>query len=356
MRLNESHLRAAPATTDWGRALARALRGDGVASHFQPIVDLGRGEIAGHEALLRFPGHPVSSPARWLEVAHDHGCGAELEAVALRSALAAAPVRPRGTFLSVNIAPGVLTHRAVQDAFFDQPSLAGVVVELTEHSRVEHYGRLADELDRLRALGAVIAVDDTGAGYAGLQHLVSIRPEIIKLDRALVAGIDQDRPRRALVEMFDSFANRFDAWVLAEGVETPGELATLRRLGIPLAQGYLLARPAAAWQQLSAEATAVLGELGRQPSGPTLRLLLEPVAASDDRAAGRRRHLPVRGGAPGAPPRRRPPLRPAAVHRRHRHRPRPGADGAPRGAARGPGQRTRLTCDFSAATQVRVAQ
>lgn len=280
MRLNESHLRAAPATTDWGRALARALRGDGVASHFQPIVDLGRGAVAGHEALLRFPGHPVSSPARWLEVAHDHGCGAELEAVALRSALAAAPVRPRGTFLSVNIAPGVLTHRAVQDAFLDQPSLAGVVVELTEHSRVAHYGRLADELDRLRALGAVIAVDDTGAGYAGLQHLVSIRPEIIKLDRTLVAGIDQDRPRRALVEMFGSFANRFDAWVLAEGVETAGELVTLRRLGIPLAQGYLLARPAAAWQQLSAEATAVLGELGQQPSGPTLRLLLEPVATA----------------------------------------------------------------------------
>ena len=86
----------------------------------------------------------------------------------------------------------------------------------------------------------MIAVDDTGAGYAGLHHLISVRPEIIKLDRTLVAGIDTDRPRRALVEMFGSFANRFDAWVLAEGVETAAELATLRRIGVPLAQGFLL--------------------------------------------------------------------------------------------------------------------
>jgi EAL domain-containing protein (putative c-di-GMP-specific phosphodiesterase class I) len=275
------HLRRASAAADWSRALPRVLRGEGVASHFQAIVDLEHGDIAGHEALLRLPGHAVSTPADWIAAAHAHGCGPELEAVALRTALAARAQLPAGTFLSVNVGPAALCHPAVRSVFTEEPCLDGVVVELTEHSRVEHYGMLASELDRLREAGAAIAVDDTGAGYAGLQHLLSIRPEMIKLDRSLVAGIDGNRPKRALVEMFRAFANRFDAWVVAEGVETSGELATLRRLGVPLAQGYLLARPAPRWQELSAEAGVHLAELAGQPAaGPTLRLLLEPAAAT----------------------------------------------------------------------------
>lgn len=263
--------------TDWVRMLARALRGEGLAVHFQPIVDLHVGAVVGHEALLRFPGHPVSSPAEWVEAAHAHGCGAELEALAIHLALAARSDLPAGTFLSVNVAPGVLPHPAVRDAFLGAADLDGVVVELTEHSRVEHYGILAAELERLRSLGGVIAVDDTGAGYAGLHHLISVRPEIIKLDRTLVAGIDRDRPRRALVEMFGAFANRFDAWVLAEGVETTGELGTLRQIGVPLAQGYLLGRPTPGWSDVSAEARAHLHALADAQAGPTLRLLLEPA-------------------------------------------------------------------------------
>ena len=261
--------------TDWVRMLARALRGEGVGIHFQPIVDLERGQVVGHEALLRFPGHAVGSPAAWVDAAHAHGCGAELEALAIRLALDARRELPAGTFLSVNVAPAVLPHPAVRDAFADAGALDGVVVELTEHSRVEHYGVLAAELERLRSAGGVIAVDDTGAGYAGLHHLISVRPEIIKLDRTLVAGIDRDRPRRALVEMFGAFANRFDARVLAEGVETTGELGTLRQIGVPLAQGYLLGRPAPGWSDVSAEARDHLRSLERARTGDTLRLLVE---------------------------------------------------------------------------------
>jgi EAL domain-containing protein (putative c-di-GMP-specific phosphodiesterase class I) len=263
--------------TDWVRMLARALRGEGVAIHFQPIVDLERGQVVGHEALLRFPGHAVGSPAEWVDAAHAHGCGAELEALAIRLALDARRDLPADTFLSVNVAPAVLPHPAIRDAFADA-ALDGVVVELTEHSRVEHYGVLAAELERLRSAGGVIAVDDTGAGYAGLHHLISVRPEIIKLDRTLVAGIDRDRPRRALVEMFGAFANRFDAWVLAEGVETTGELGTLRQIGVPLAQGYLLGRPAPGWSDVSIEARDHLRTLERARTGDTLRLLVESQA------------------------------------------------------------------------------
>lgn len=274
---SQPSLRSATVPTDWTRALARALRGDGVTSHFQAIVNLQDAAVVGHEALMRFPGHAIVSPAAWLEAAHAHGCGAELEAVALRCALASRDRLPAGAFLSVNVTPAVLSHPAVREAFLGEGSLNGVVVEVTEHARVEHYGVLASELDRLRSAGATIAVDDTGAGYAGLQHLLSIRPEMIKLDRTLIAGIDQDRPQRALVEMLRSFASRFGAWVVAEGVETAGELATLRRLGVPLAQGYLLGRPGPGWQALSEEAGARLGELASLTTGPTLRLLVEPA-------------------------------------------------------------------------------
>lgn len=262
--------------TDWVRMLARALRGEGMAVHFQPIVDLHAGTVVGHEALLRFPGHPVTSPADWFEAAHHHGCGAELEALALHLALDARGGLPTDTFLSVNVAPGVLSHPAVRDALMGA-DLGGIVVELTEHSKVEHYGVLDAELERIRSAGGVIAVDDTGAGYAGLHHLVSVRPEVIKLDRTLVAGIDRDRPRRALVEMFGAFANRFDAWVLAEGVETTGELGTLRQIGVPLAQGYLLGRPAPDWSGVSDEARDHLRSLEVGRDGDSLRLLVEPV-------------------------------------------------------------------------------
>ncbi len=297
------HTRSAPAATGLARALPAVLAGDGLTTHFQPIVDLQRRTVVGHEALLRFPGETVSSPAAWIEAAHLHGCGAELEAAALRSALAARSRLPAGAFLSVNVAPAVLSHPAVREAFRDPAGLTGVVVELTEHSKVDHYGSLAPELDRLRAAGAVIAVDDTGAGYAGMQHLLSIRPEMIKLDRTLIAGIDRDRPQQALVEMFRAFANRFDAWVVAEGVETPAELATLRRLGVPLAQGFLLARPACDWQELSAEAEVHLRALATEPAGPTLRLLVEPAAASAraGRRSGRRCGCTSTPGSPRPP-------------------------------------------------------
>ncbi len=278
---------------DWPRSLARALRGEGVAVHFQPIVDLALGRVAGYEALLRFPGHAVASPADWFEAAHQHGCGAHLEAIAIRLALEARTTMPADAFLSVNVAPGVLRHGAIREAFLTVPDLDGVVVELTEHSRVEHYDTLAGELDRLRSAGAAIAVDDTGAGYAGLHHLISVRPEIIKLDRTLVAGIDTDRPRRALVEMFGSFANRFDSWVLAEGVETEAELATLHRIGVPLAQGYLLGSPGPALLPVTDQAREHLRALDRQRAGATLRVLVEPGSATSVTPVGGRSALEI---------------------------------------------------------------
>jgi EAL domain-containing protein (putative c-di-GMP-specific phosphodiesterase class I) len=119
------------------------------------------------------------------------------------------------------------------------------VLELTEHDEIPDYELLRQSLDRYRSLGARIAVDDAGAGYAGLQHILSLTPEILKLDLQLIRGIDQDIARRALVRCLVDFASEIGAAVLAEGISSLAELDVLRAVGVPLGQGYCLGRPAA---------------------------------------------------------------------------------------------------------------
>ena len=221
-----------------GRSPARAW-----SPHFQPIVDLYRGTVIGYEALVRFQGYPVPDPAQWFAAARRHGRAPQLEALALSTALDSRPDLPANTFLALNVGPDVLDHPDVLAVWEQHPDLTGVVIELTEHARIDSYELLEPALDRLRDAGALIAIDDAGAGYAGLQHLIGIRPHIIKLDRQLVSGVDRDETKHALVEMISTFASRIDACVLAEGIEQLGELDAVVGLGVPMAQGYLLAGP-----------------------------------------------------------------------------------------------------------------
>jgi len=127
-----------------------------------------------------------------------------------------------------------------------------VVLEITEHVPVDDYPRLAQALRGLDG-DIRLAVDDAGAGYAGLKHILEIRPHIVKLDVALVRSVDTDIARQALIGSLISFATRTDATVLAEGVETAREFESLRQMGVTLGQGYLLGRPAPAgtWQRLA---------------------------------------------------------------------------------------------------------
>jgi hypothetical protein len=156
-------------------------------------------------------------------------------------------------------------------------------VELTEHERIDSYAALEPALDRLRSSGALLAIDDAGAGYAGLQHVLTLRPHVIKLDRALVEGLDRDEAKRALVEMIGTLAGRLDAWLLAEGIETAEELDVLVGMGVPLAQGYFLGRPGPAFPPMESEAaTRILGQLRLQRGGG-LRHLLEHVPVARDR-------------------------------------------------------------------------
>jgi EAL domain-containing protein (putative c-di-GMP-specific phosphodiesterase class I) len=120
-----------------------------------------------------------------------------------------------------------------------------VVLELTEHDAVTEYDELGTALDRLRDLGIRVAIDDAGSGYSSLQHILRLRPDIIKLDIALTRGIDADPARRALAEALVSFGREIGALITAEGIETAEQLDTLRRIGARYGQGYHLARPAA---------------------------------------------------------------------------------------------------------------
>lgn len=225
-------------------AAVRAARHPGVLRMaFQPIIDTARGTVAGYESLARFSGPPDVPPDRWFAIARSAGVGAELEARALRTALEARAVLPRNCFLTVNVGPDALLAPPVRAVLAAAGDLRGVVVEITEQIAVADYDALLAAIAPVRAAGALLAVDDAGAGFASLKHVTVLRPDFVKVDRDLVAGIDTDETKAAVVEALGMFASRLDAWLIAEGVETGAELERLLSLRVPLAQGYALGWP-----------------------------------------------------------------------------------------------------------------
>ena len=216
----------------------------------------------------------------WFRIAYEMGVGHELEARSVGCALAGRSSLPRNHFLTVNIDPDALESGAVMDVFGAEGDLRGVVVEITEHHPLGDGG--ADSaLERLRSLGAMIALDDAGSGYAGMQQILRLRPSILKVDRSLVDGVDVDESKVAMLEMLGTFANRVDAWVVAEGVETAGEAARLAALGIPLVQGFFFARPSGGWPRPDRHALDALVEYPT-PGDETLHHLLEDAAVHDE--------------------------------------------------------------------------
>jgi diguanylate cyclase (GGDEF)-like protein len=257
---------------------------DGVVPVFQPLVSLTTGQVAGYEALARFPHPPARRPDEWFAVAQRVGLGPELEARAVRAATQAAD-RPAGTFLSFNLSASALMSDAAIEALpYD---LTHIVIEITENERVADGDRLAERLKPLRARGARIAVDDAGAGYSGLQQVMKIQPDIIKLDRSLVANVDSDPAKAALIDSFVRFARRTGASVCAEGIETPEELKVLADLDVTYGQGFGLARPGPPWAQVGAWVAGTLrsrearaaAEPSSNPSGENADLRLASLTS-----------------------------------------------------------------------------
>lgn len=213
----------------------------------QPIMDLRRRTPVGYEALSRFSdfhGAP-RRPDQVFAEASRLGLGVRLEQAAVRDALALLPDLPAGTYLSVNFSPATLLDPGTYD-LLTASQLDRIVVELTEHDQIQDYPALLGALAGLRARGLRLAVDDAGSGFASLQHITRLQPDIIKLDIAFVRNVDTDPSRRAVARAMIAFAAELGASLVAEGIETAEELAQLRTLGAQLGQGYHLARPTSA--------------------------------------------------------------------------------------------------------------
>ncbi|GBC86408.1 Putative cyclic-di-GMP phosphodiesterase YlaB [bacterium HR12] len=208
---------------------------------YQPVVDLASRAVVGWEALARFTDPPGGGPQAWFAEAAEVGLGVELEIAAAEAAFAALRRIPLDTYLAINVSQRTVLSPALLEAV--RPHAERIVLELTEHERVTDYAALGSALQRLRELGVRVAIDDAGAGFASLRHILDVRPDIVKLDVTLTRGIDTDHARRALAVALISFAEEMRITIVAEGIETDEELRALRELGVRFGQGYHLGRP-----------------------------------------------------------------------------------------------------------------
>jgi len=208
--------------------------------YLQPISRLDDGMVIGVEALTRFE-DGTRPDIRFAEAAR-LGLGVALERATLTAAIETAAALPPQVALSVNISPDVLQHdRSLREiiAGANRP----VIVELTEHERIDDYDAVRAAFARLGP-DTRLAVDDAGSGYASLRHILSLQPSFVKLDMAWVRGIDRDPVRRSLVSGLAYFAAATGCQLIAEGIESEDERRALLELGVRLGQGFLLGRPA----------------------------------------------------------------------------------------------------------------
>lgn len=207
---------------------------------YQPLVDLATGANVGFEALTRF-NDGVVPDVRFAE-AHALGVGPRLELAAINAALAGARSLPVGAWLNINASPAVILDSGVELRRLIAESDREIVLEVTEHTEITDYAAFRRAVHEL-GLRVRLAVDDAGAGFASLRHIVELKPSFVKLDRQVISGIDHDDARQAMVAGLHHFALSTGCWLIAEGVETEAELATLRSLDVRYVQGFLLGRP-----------------------------------------------------------------------------------------------------------------
>jgi EAL domain-containing protein (putative c-di-GMP-specific phosphodiesterase class I) len=209
---------------------------------FQPICKLADGVIVGAEALARFSGRPSRPPDQWFAEAKEVGLLRELELLAIRQALAQLPELGDDLYLTLNASPAVVAAKQFQKIVADEASNR-IVVEVTEHAPIVDYDRFNTTLAGLRTLGARVAIDDAGAGFASLRHILMLGPEFIKLDQTLIEDLPTDRSRQALAAGLISFAQKAQSTIIAEGIEAQDEVDALRELGVEYGQGFFFARP-----------------------------------------------------------------------------------------------------------------
>jgi EAL domain-containing protein (putative c-di-GMP-specific phosphodiesterase class I) len=227
------------------RSALRRIRGvlseDALSIVFQPIVELSTGRTVAVEALARFASEPARGPDRWFAEATEVGLNVDLELAALKAALKQLDRLPPDVLMSVNVSLGTVFAEEFGAVIESVPG-DHVGIEITEHAPVSDYEALAVALAEPRRRGTTLAVDDAGAGFASLKHILHLAPDVIKLDLGITRGVDSDPARQALAVALIAFASQTGARMVAEGIETEGELRALQDLGVRYGQGYLLAR------------------------------------------------------------------------------------------------------------------
>ncbi|MEO6504243.1 MAG: EAL domain-containing protein [Jatrophihabitantaceae bacterium] len=229
------------------RRIDEVLRTGDLCIAFQPVVSSRDMRVVGVEALARFGGDPLITPLQWFTDAELVDRALQLDLLAVRRTLRAAVNLPPDVYVAVNVSPTTFASNAL----LSELQSAGIrpdrlVLEVTEHSSIEDYAPLIEARMRLREHGIRLAVDDAGAGYASFRHIVALAPDIIKIDRAIVSGVDKDTARSALVGAVVTFAHNSGATIVAEGVETASELDCLASLGVDSLQGHLTGMPTSA--------------------------------------------------------------------------------------------------------------
>ncbi len=221
-----------------------------VSSVYEPIVDVTSKTVYGYEALVRGPeGTPFRSPLALFDAAADEDLVFELDCLCRRAGLDGAVGLPSGTALFLNVRP-----TTIHDPYFTPEQLihtlrrsklqpSDVVFEISEQESIESFDVFREIRDAYRAQGFRFALDDTGAGYASLQAVIELEPEFIKVDRALVTGLDTDPARQALLQALQSVARTIGAKIIGEGLDTLEELEMLKELEISFGQGWLFGKP-----------------------------------------------------------------------------------------------------------------
>ncbi len=219
-----------------------ALSAGDPAIVFQPIVSLATRTVTGYEALSRFATEPLRSPDKWFADAEAGGISGRLEMLAASRAIAESRSLADGLSININLSPRTILGSNLK-SLLSLRNPASLVVEITEHAPIDNYEDVKAALKTLRDAGVKIAIDDAGAGYASLQHVLKLEPDIIKFDISLTRGIDTDPLRIAMVSALTEYGRRTGTVLVAEGVETLEEEQALRDLGVDKAQGYLFSKP-----------------------------------------------------------------------------------------------------------------
>jgi DNA-binding NarL/FixJ family response regulator/EAL domain-containing protein (putative c-di-GMP-specific phosphodiesterase class I) len=253
-----------------------------IRAAYQPVFELATGSVVGYEALARFDREPRQGPKFWFAAATGAGLREQLELAAIRAHVARFAELPAPAYLSVNVSPSTAVSEELATLLLGLP-MERLVLEISERAPVPDYEALQAGLARLRAQGARLAVDNAGAGFASLRHILQLAPDIIKLDTSLTRGVDADRTRRSLASAMIAFAGQMGIAVVAEGMETAAELATLVDLGVGYGQGFFLGRPGELPSADGAAATGRVATTERRDTTAAVRVAVvddEPVVAN----------------------------------------------------------------------------